>query len=230
MIRDARYLFQHFSNLKNVNASTGMLETVIGEKQVPLSPGAQLERTRSRSPVPTSPASTNSPPIHHAQSSTPSLAANAASTMESANERLRGIFRRSSTFMSSDTKATTNSKPTAEEKQGTPFFPEKSLVQEPTLPPRSPPPPPTPEKLGIDIDASMMMRPSSPRSPLSAGGQPERSPRIMEKALPIPVPTLDSNGNLADSPEQPMRSLSPSMENGFGNSDVHTDGTVSPET
>lgn len=230
MLHDARYLFQHFSNLKNVNASTGMLETVIGEKQVPLSPGAQLERTRSLSPVPTPPASANSPPVHHAQSSTPSLAANAASTMESANERLRGIFRRSSTFMSSDSKAAANSRPPAEEKQGATFFPEKAPVQEPTLPPKSPPLPPTPEKLGLDIGASTLMRPSSPRSPLSAGSQPERSPRIMEKALPIPVPTLDSNGNLPDSPEQPTLSLSPPKENGFGNSEGYANGSALPET
>ena len=55
MLRDTRYLHKQFSGLKHVNAPTGMLETVVSEKQIPLQPGEQLARVRSRSPGPMSP-------------------------------------------------------------------------------------------------------------------------------------------------------------------------------
>ncbi|KAI5124293.1 hypothetical protein M0805_008901 [Coniferiporia weirii] len=194
MMRDARYLHQHFSGLKNVKSSAGMLETFVGEKQVPLPPGAQLSRVRSRSPAPPLPLPAGSSLDLQPQLQPPQ--ANVAGTMESANERLKGIFRRSSSFMSSDTK-TVPPPPLNLEKQSSSFFPEKTPMHEPPDPstlPKSPFPPPTPEKQDTDGRISVMTPLSTPLplSPAPVNGQGPRSPRFMEKALPIPLPTLES--------------------------------------
>ncbi|THH06493.1 hypothetical protein EW145_g4050 [Phellinidium pouzarii] len=199
LMRDARYLHQHFSGLKNVKASAGMIETVVGEKQVSLAPVAQISRMMSRSPVSSTPPSTGksaAPQLHPSQT-------NVTSTMESANERLKGIFRRSSTFMSSESKTAPPPSPRAE-KQSSSFFPEKTpiqVLQESELQPRSPPPPPTPEKLdtGMGSSASLSM---SPTSSAPMDGQRTRSPRPIEKALPIPVPTLNSEGIITEASEE----------------------------
>ncbi|KAH8117189.1 Vps54-domain-containing protein [Phellopilus nigrolimitatus] len=212
LIRDTRYLHQHFSGLKNVNAPTGMLETVVGEKQVPLSPGTQLARTGSRSPGPSIASTEGGTPAHQPATT------NAPSTVESANERLKGIFRRSSTFKSSDTKIAPPfpspripSSPVPE-KQPTTFVPEETAVLEPAS---SSPPPPTPEKQNSSVNVEVRMTP-----PVSPAPQRERSPRPMEKALPIPVPTLDSEGNVIDAPELTRAATSlpsppPKTMNGF---------------
>ncbi|EJD05695.1 Vps54-domain-containing protein [Fomitiporia mediterranea MF3/22] len=217
LLRDARYLHQNFSNLKNVNASFGMLEIVIGEKRFPGQGPAQSEQSKSKSPPPPTAPGVNDSPRQQTQAQTQSLA---ASTMESANERLRGIFRRTSTFKASSPKAASNSQQTPSpiaEKQNSPFFPEKASVDEPAARTASPPPPPTPEKAASDSNAPATMRPSSPLSPAPSEGRNRsrsRSPRPMEKALPIPLPTLDSDGNIVDPPEAIELPQSPPMRNG----------------
>ena len=197
MLRDTRYLHQQFSGLKHVNAPTGMLETVVSEKQIPLQPGEQLARVRSRSPGPMSP----TPETPLAQVPNP------PSTAGSTNERLRGIFKRSSTFLSGESKpaaARPLPSPVAE-RPSLSIFPEKVMAQEPES--RVNTPPPIPEKLNLSnglTSSTASPTLSAPRSPFER----PRSPRVLEKALPIPVPTLDSNGNISDGPE--LSSSSPS--------------------
>ena len=70
----------------------------------------------------------------------------------------------------------------------------------------SPTPPPIPDKLvsGDSLVQSTLSPVSSrPNSPFE--GRP-RSPRVLEKALPIPVPLLDENGNIVDHPDSPRPS------------------------
>ncbi|KAL5529345.1 hypothetical protein ACEPAG_5330 [Sanghuangporus baumii] len=201
LLRDARYLHQNFSGLKNVNASAGMLETVVSEKQIPRL-DAQPDQSLPKSSVPPVLSNADNTQSHVAQQHPHP---HAASTMESANERLRNIFRRT-TLKRHDTKPIPATHPPHSpiaENQTSTFFPEKPPVDEPATRPLSPPPPATPEKekLGPDGSTHAIIRPSSPLSPRNSERSGSRSPRPFEKALPIPVPTLDADGNIIDPPE-----------------------------
>jgi len=181
MLRDAKYLHQHLSGLKNVNPPTGMLETVIGEKRVP---GAQNVPARSPTPSVPSPnpasASLSSPPSQH------------TNHLESTNERLKGLFRRSSMFVSSE--------PKEKLAPSTPPTPrtEKPPIQHSERP-LSPPPPP-PEKQNLAASSS----PPPPSSTPPVDGR--NSPLPIEKELPDPG--ADSTLETSASVERASHTLS----------------------
>lgn len=107
------------------------------------------------------------------------------------------------------TTSSTNSSPVAENPPPSPLSvltTGKALNEEPANDIESYAPPPIPEKLttGDDLVRSTLSPVSSrPNSPFE--GRP-RSPRVLEKALPIPVPLLDENGNIVDHPDSPRPS------------------------
>ena len=190
MLRDARYLHQNLSGLKNVNSPTGMLETVINEKRVAAPTNAQNAPARSTTPLPPSSPATRTPPppqTHH----TP---------LESTNERLRGLFRRSTMNVSSETKekvARPSTPPTPRAEKQVPKPAEKPPVREPDPEPPVSSPPPPPEKQALTTSPPPLSSPA----PETNG---RRSPLPVEKDLPIPVadsgPEIEVNeGQLAPS-------------------------------
>jgi vacuolar protein sorting-associated protein 54 len=191
LLRDAIYLKQQFSGLKDVNASASMLEAVVKEKPVASTSGSQINRAGSQSPVTSvAPEASSSPPPTQ------------PSVHKSANERLRSMFRRTSTAPMSETAASASS-PVPE--KPSPPLTDKPLQEEPINGFHSPTPPPIPKKpsLGDSIVRSLSPGSPGPSSPLD--GRP-RSPRVLEKALPIPVPLLDADGNIVDHPDSPRPS------------------------
>lgn len=194
LMRDAHYLNQHFSGLKNTNASSGMLETFVREKQIPLPPGSRQSPSTVKPPAPVTPAPATEP---SPQSKPQALQTNLASTMESANVRLKGIFRRSSAMHAAESKSPVS--PPTQERRSSGFLPEKPLAEEPRSQDVSfttTPPPLTPAK---EEDASLNVPTSAPNS---RPASPTRSPRLLEKALPIPLPMLNSEGVIVGGAEE----------------------------
>lgn len=196
LLRDAHYLNQQFSGLKNTNASFGMLEAVITEKQLSGSrPSPAAPRTSTSSLSVATEATTQAKPQ--------AVQSNLASTMESANVRLKGIFRRSSTMLASEPKSPIAPSSPIQERRFSGLLPEKPLVEEPQSTPQAPdstPPPPTPGK--DDSNTTLSIPTSAPNSRPSSPVDRPRSPRMLEKALPIPVPTLNADGDIIDSTEE----------------------------
>lgn len=190
MLRDTHYLSQQFSGLKHTHASFGMLEAVVAEKQVP---GAKPPPAVSRQPSTLTPVNTvelNGQAKPHATQS------NLASTMESANVRLKGIFRRSSTMLASEPKSPVAPPSPRQERRSSGMLPEKPLAEELSntleVPESISPPPPTPAK---DENYTTLDVPTSaPNSRPSSPVDRPRSPRV----LPIPVPTLNADGDIVD--------------------------------
>lgn len=171
-----------------------MLETVVKEKPIA---GAPPTKTSPQSPKPDNSTTSSSPPpnqpIH-----------------KSANERLRSMFRRSSAVPTPpDSAASPVSSPVAEKPPSSPIpLTGKPMQEEPIngFASHSQTPPPIPDKLTSGDSIVRSLTPGSP-GPLSPSldGRP-RSPRVLEKALPVPVPVLDEEGNIVDHPDSPRPS------------------------
>lgn len=181
MLRDAKYLHQHLTGLKNVNPPTGMLETVIDEKRVP-----GMQNAQGRSPTPSV---SSSNPTH---ASLPSPPSQHTYHLESTNERLKGLFRRSSMFVSSE--------PKEKLVPSTPPTPrtEKPPIQQSERP--LSPPPPLPEKEALA--ASPSPPPTSSTPPIDE----RNSPLPVEKELP--EPSTDSTLETSISDEHVSHTLS----------------------
>jgi vacuolar protein sorting-associated protein 54 len=80
LLADAKFLHQKLSTLKNVGAQSGMLETVIAEKNI-------MQRKRPRSPLP------QQQPVMPFRQNSISAAAAIRGPVLTANQRLQGIFK-----------------------------------------------------------------------------------------------------------------------------------------
>lgn len=193
LLRDTTYLKQQFSGLKNVNASASMLETVVKEKLLV----GESANILSQSPkLDTSTPANSSPP-------------QTQPAHRSANERLRSMFRRSSAVPAPPESSVSPITSPVAEKPPVSSIP---LTEKPQQEPingfasLSPTPPPIPDKLSMGDSMIRSLSPGSPGpSSPSLEGRP-RSPRVLEKALPVPVPVLDEEGNIVDHPDSPRPS------------------------
>lgn len=165
LVRDARYLNQQLSGLKNVNISTGLLETFINEKAVP--------------GLPVTESATLAPPVAMPVPGSPQP----QKQIPTANERLKGIFRRSSTFMAKDAKEKTTTPPPP-----SPML-EKQIHSDPqeletTI--RSSPPPTPVKSTTIEI----MQRAMTPVLGIMDQGplDERKSALTISKDLPVPLP------------------------------------------
>ena len=179
LLRDVRYLSENLSTLKNVNAPLHMLETVVLEKALPRAAGS-----------PPSPATTPSKtPVVPAAAPTPTKA-------ESANERLRSIFRRHSTH-APEKKSLPDETLLASrvsEKEGLKSVQEKVEEGEDVSPP-----PPTPEKSGADSLKRVASPPRVSSPPPSAKDDTSTPVGLVEKDLPTPIPANgDTKGELKE--------------------------------
>jgi len=198
--RDVKYLHQHLSGLKGVVASTSMLETIVNDKFIPRLVQEAASPARPSTPVMATAANEArlSPPISPPQPQ--------SSTFESTNQRLKSIFRRSSTMERKDSE----NKDSRNASSGPMSPPEKKETLDF---PKATSPPPTPPKLE---------RLASPPPPQSSSPKPttnsRRSSYIVDKELPTPVPS-DSNGNVekgtavaSSAPDQPQNGSMTSAE------------------
>lgn len=175
LLRDVRYLVQNLSALKNVNAPLGMLETVVLEKPLPRAAGAPPSPAPPPTPTPASAPVATPPKIT-------SAASTVASKVDSANERIRSIFRRQSTMVP-------EKKPTMDETMLTPSHVmekdgQKAVVEKVVEEgEKTPPPPPTPEKSGL-------RRVTSPPPVREDVVKSTKAVLHVEKELPAPVPEV----------------------------------------
>lgn len=180
-----------------MNAPLGMLENVVMEKPIPRAAGAPP----SPSPVVTPSKVTPSPSAKETSPSPPKV--------ESANERLRSIFRRQST---NDTKKAPP--PSIDSTLLSPFpGREKEVLKgvAEQLEEVSTPPPPTPEKSGTEFTKRVASPPPmDPESVKEEDGGPRVSPAV-EKELPTPEPDWVNGTTLHEELHDPIGTPSASI-------------------